>query len=274
MVRVAALATGLGSAMLKCLLIALTLLPLYLLLLLSAAIVWFMVQLRFFLAVSGTMMLPLFVGMFSLPEGHFNRQAAQSYVMHMVSLALWPVAWAIGHTGTIALYNALVSLVAGTSRVPDLADPAAVDLDHVRRARPRPSSRPPRRRSETGSWATSPPSSRSSWGAWLHALGRDRVHPRAGVPAQAPHHRGPLHDAGGGPGRGQPAAARESWPSAWRRPRGSHPRGSPPAGPVAGERLSGSRGRARRRHSQAASQADGRPGGHSSHVHAGRGPGW
>ena len=121
MVRVAALATGLGSAMLKCLLIALTLLPLYLLLLLSAAIVWFMVQLRFFLAVSGTMMLPLFVGMFSLPEGHFSRQAAQSYVMHMISLALWPVAWAIGHTGTIALYNALISLVAGTSRVPDLA---------------------------------------------------------------------------------------------------------------------------------------------------------
>ena len=121
MVRVAALATGLGSAMLKCLLIALTLLPLYLLLLLSAAIVWFMVQLRFFLAVSGTMMLPLFVGMFSLPEGHFSRQAAQGYVMHMVSLALWPVAWAIGHTGTIALYNALISLIAGTSRVPELA---------------------------------------------------------------------------------------------------------------------------------------------------------
>jgi hypothetical protein len=106
--------------MLKCLLIALTIVPLYLMLLLSAAIVWFMEQLRFFLAVSGTMMLPLFVGMFSLPEGHFSRQAAQSYVMHMVSLALWPVAWAIGHTGTIALYNALVSLIAGTSRVPDL----------------------------------------------------------------------------------------------------------------------------------------------------------
>jgi hypothetical protein len=40
--------------------------------------------------------------------------------MHMVSLALWPVAWAIGHTGTIALYNALISLIAGTSRVPDM----------------------------------------------------------------------------------------------------------------------------------------------------------
>ena len=40
--------------------------------------------------------------------------------MHMVSIALWPVAWAIGHTGTIALYNALISLIAGTSRVPDI----------------------------------------------------------------------------------------------------------------------------------------------------------
>jgi hypothetical protein len=66
------------------------------------------------------MMLPLFTGMFSLPAGHYNRQAAQSYVMNMVSIALWPVAWAIGHTGTIALYNALVSLIAGTSRVPDM----------------------------------------------------------------------------------------------------------------------------------------------------------
>ena len=118
--RIAALATGFGSAMLKCLLIALTILPLYFLLLVAAAIVWFMDQLRYFFAVSGTMMLPLFTGMFSLPAGHPNRQAAQAYVMNMVSLALWPLAWTIGHTGTIALYNALVSLVAGTSRVPDL----------------------------------------------------------------------------------------------------------------------------------------------------------
>jgi hypothetical protein len=116
----AAMATGFGSAMLKCLLIAATVVPLYLLLLSSSAIVWFMVQLRYFFAVSGTMMLPMFTGMFSLPGGHPNRQAAQSYVMNMVSLALWPVAWAIGHTGTIALYNALISLIAGTSRVPDM----------------------------------------------------------------------------------------------------------------------------------------------------------
>jgi hypothetical protein len=119
-VRMMAMAAGMGSAMLKCLLIALTIAPLYLLFLAAGAIVWFMEQLRYFLAVSGTMMLPLFTGMFSLPEGHFNRQAAQAYVMHMLSLALWPVAWAIGHTGTIALYNALVSLIAGTSRVPDM----------------------------------------------------------------------------------------------------------------------------------------------------------
>jgi hypothetical protein len=120
MVRIASMATGFGSAMLKCLLLSVTIVPLYLLLLAAAAIVWFMVQLRYFFAVSGTMMLPLFIGMFSLPEGHHNRQAAQGYVMHMVSLALWPVAWAIGHTGTIALYNALISLIAGTSRVPDM----------------------------------------------------------------------------------------------------------------------------------------------------------
>ena len=121
MVRMAAVAAGMGSAMLKCLAIAVTVVPLYLILLLAAAVVWFMEQLRYFFAVTGAMMLPLFVGMFSLPEGHFTRQSANAYVMHMVSLALWPVAWAIGHTGTIALYNALISLVAGTSRVPEIA---------------------------------------------------------------------------------------------------------------------------------------------------------
>jgi hypothetical protein len=121
MVRMAAMATGFGSAMLKCLLIILTIGPLYLLLLASAAVIWFMWQLRYFLAVSGSMMLPLFIGMFSLPQGHPNRQPAQAYVMHMLSLALWPVAWAIGHSATASFYNALISLVAGTSRVPDLA---------------------------------------------------------------------------------------------------------------------------------------------------------
>lgn len=120
LVRIAALAAGFGSAMLKCLLICLTVLPLYFLLLAAAAIVWFMDQLRYFFAVAGTMMLPLFTGMFSLPAGHPNRQAAQAYVMNMVSLALWPLAWTIGHTGTIALYNALISLIAGTSRVPEM----------------------------------------------------------------------------------------------------------------------------------------------------------
>jgi hypothetical protein len=119
-VRLAAMATRFGSAGFKFILIALTLLPLYLLLLAAAGVVWFMQQLRFFLAVSGAMMLPLFVGMFSLPSGHFGRQAAQGYVMNMVSLALWPVAWAIGHSGTVVLYNALIALIAGTSRVPDL----------------------------------------------------------------------------------------------------------------------------------------------------------
>jgi hypothetical protein len=120
LVRMAAVATGLGAAIIKCLLIALTIAPLYLMLLASAAIIWFMEQLRYFLAVSGTMMLPLFVGMYSLPEGHPNRQAAHAYVMNMVSIALWPIAWSVGHTGTAALYNALVSLIAGTSRVPDM----------------------------------------------------------------------------------------------------------------------------------------------------------
>jgi hypothetical protein len=203
MVRMAAMATGFGSAMLKCLLIAVTVVPLYLLLLASSAIVWFMVQLRFFFAVSGTMMLPLFTGMFSLPAGHPNRQAAQSYVMHMVSLALWPVAWAIGHTGTIALYNALISLIAGTSRVPEIASilqwtsitssaPTEAQLrviEQLVHGKHRRAPVHPRRRNR------------------LRALGRGGIRPRPRLPAQAAGDRGTLCHAGRG----------HRWPAGGRR---------------------------------------------------------
>jgi hypothetical protein len=121
-VRMLALMDGFGSAMIKCILVSVCSIALYLLLLISAAIVWFMEQFRYFLAVTGTMMLPLFLGMFSLPAGHPNRGPAQAYVMHLLSLALWPVAWAIGHTGTIALFNFMMELASGTSRVPAIAE--------------------------------------------------------------------------------------------------------------------------------------------------------
>jgi hypothetical protein len=122
MLRLLALANGFGAAAIKCLLATVGLLFLYLLLLVAAAIAWVMEQLRYFFAVTGTMMLPLFLGLFSLPAGHPNRAPAHAYVMHLISLALWPVAWAIGHTGTIALYNALMALLSGTSRVPAIAE--------------------------------------------------------------------------------------------------------------------------------------------------------
>ena len=198
MVRLAALATGFGSAMLKCLLIALTIVPLYLLLLSAAAIVWFMEQLRFFLAVSGTMMLPLFTGMFSLPEGHFSRQAAQGYVMHMVSLALWPVAWAIGHTGTIQLYNALISLIAGTSRVPEMVGLAAVELHHLGRLVGGPGARLRGRPRQLvhGKPCRAPidPCGRHR----VCPLGPDRFDPRPRVPAQDARDRRAVHGPGGG----------------------------------------------------------------------------
>jgi hypothetical protein len=122
MLRLLALANGFGAAAMKCYFVTATFTLLYLVLLAAAAIVWIMEQLRYFFAVTGTMMLPLFLGLFSLPEGHPNRGPAQAYVMHLLSLALWPVAWAIGHTGTIALYNALIALISGTSRVPAIAE--------------------------------------------------------------------------------------------------------------------------------------------------------
>lgn len=120
--KLMSLMNGFGSGMVRGLLIGITFGALYLLLLAAAAIVWFMVQLRYFLAVTGTMMLPLFLGLLSLPEGHPNRGTAHAYIMNLLSLALWPVAWTIGHTGTIALYDALISLVAATSHVSTLSD--------------------------------------------------------------------------------------------------------------------------------------------------------
>jgi hypothetical protein len=122
MLRLLALANGLGAAALKCTLVTGTCTFLYLLLLAAAAIAWVMEQLRYFFAVTGTMMLPLFLGLFSLPAGHAKRGPANAYVMHLLALALWPVAWAIGHTGTIALYNAMMALLSGTSQVPAIAE--------------------------------------------------------------------------------------------------------------------------------------------------------
>ncbi len=101
--------------------LVLTFIPVFFLMLASSAIIWFMDQLRFFMAIVGTMMLPLFMGMLSLPAGHPNRQAAHAYIMNLVSVALWPVAWTLGHTGTIVLFDALISLLAGTCRLPALS---------------------------------------------------------------------------------------------------------------------------------------------------------
>jgi len=122
LVRTLTLFNALGASTFKCALIFISYVPLLFLFLASAAIQWFMVQMRYFLAVTGTMMLPLFVGMFSLPAGHPSRQTGHAYVMNMLSLTLWPVAWTIGHTGTIAFYNALISLISGTSRVTAMVD--------------------------------------------------------------------------------------------------------------------------------------------------------
>jgi hypothetical protein len=84
-------------------------------LLIASAVMWFMEQLRYFFIVAGTVMLPLFVGAFSLPPGHFFRNTAQNYVMNLISIALWPIAWAIGHSGTMALFNSWTGLIAGTT---------------------------------------------------------------------------------------------------------------------------------------------------------------
>lgn len=106
-----------AGAMLKILIIVATIGTVHVFLLLGGAVMWVMENLRYFLLSVGAAMLPLFIGGFSLPDSNPFRRASYDYVMNMVGYCAWPLAWTIGHSVTVELYNAWVSLLAGTSRV-------------------------------------------------------------------------------------------------------------------------------------------------------------
>lgn len=106
-----------AGAMIKILIIIATISLVHIFLLCGGAIMWVMENLRYFFLAVGAAFLPLFIGGFALPESNPFRRTSYEYVMNMLGYAMWPLAWTIGHSVTVELYNAWVALMAGTSRV-------------------------------------------------------------------------------------------------------------------------------------------------------------
>lgn len=111
-VNVATLLGTFLSVLLKCIVMVPALLVLLVALLIAAGIAWFMEAVRYFLLVTGAVLLPAAVACYRTKalgnQGH-------NYVMSMVSICMWPVGWALGHAGTVGLFNAWVSTMSGTN---------------------------------------------------------------------------------------------------------------------------------------------------------------
>jgi hypothetical protein len=69
----------------------------------------FMQILQYFLIVMMNLMLPAFIGCFALPGDNPFRSAARNFCVHLLAVTMWPLAWMVGHVGTIALFNAACS---------------------------------------------------------------------------------------------------------------------------------------------------------------------
>lgn len=87
---------------------------LYLFMIGAGIIVWFIDTLRYFLLVTGALLLPTFIAGYNTKW--FSSQA-HNYVTWMLSVVFWPFGWMLGNIGTVGLFNAYVSLISGTSLV-------------------------------------------------------------------------------------------------------------------------------------------------------------
>ena len=80
----------------------------------AAICMWGMKQMQYFLLVTGASLMPMFVASWALPQGHFFSNPGRSYVLKLGGTALWPLAWMIGHCGTVALFNGFLAILSGT----------------------------------------------------------------------------------------------------------------------------------------------------------------
>jgi hypothetical protein len=86
-------------------------------------VIYVFLSIRFLLVHLESIVLPVFIGMIATDN---LRAAGNNFVLGIVGIIFWPLGWALGHIGTLALANWFDSLVALTLHVPGTAAPGAI----------------------------------------------------------------------------------------------------------------------------------------------------
>jgi hypothetical protein len=101
---------------------------------LSAAVIWALLQacgiiiyvfvsVRYLLIHLESVVLPVFIAMMATQR--LNGQG-NNYVLGLVGILFWPLGWALGHIGTLALCDWFQGLMAGVLQVPGTANPGYI----------------------------------------------------------------------------------------------------------------------------------------------------
>jgi hypothetical protein len=86
-------------------------------------VIYVFLSIRFLLVHLESIVLPVFIGMIATDN---LRAAGNNFVLGIVGIIFWPLGWALGHIGTLALANWFDSLVALTLHVPGTSAPGAI----------------------------------------------------------------------------------------------------------------------------------------------------
>lgn len=83
----------------------------YLLLHLCALFMVCVETIRYFLIRCGALILPIFIA--GLMTKNFRAQSI-TYIFSLVGILCWPIGWALGHIGTVALYDSILQIINGS----------------------------------------------------------------------------------------------------------------------------------------------------------------
>jgi hypothetical protein len=86
-------------------------------------VIYVFLSVRFLLVHLESIVLPVFVAMIATDS---LRGTGNNFVLGIVGIIFWPLGWALGHIGTLALANWFSSLVALTLHVPGTSAPGAI----------------------------------------------------------------------------------------------------------------------------------------------------
>jgi hypothetical protein len=86
-------------------------------------VMYVFLSVRFLLVHLESIVLPVFIGMIATES---LRGTGNSFVLGIVGIVFWPLGWALGHIGTLALANWFNSLLALTLHVPGTPQPGAI----------------------------------------------------------------------------------------------------------------------------------------------------